>query len=50
MMGFTSEHICGLIRIHNVSGVKDERAWKLFYDKIFLDPVMTCHFSQFQVI
>jgi len=46
--GFISEHICGLIRIYNVCGVKDERAWDLFYDKIFLDPVTTRHFSQFQ--
>jgi len=28
----------------------DERAWDLFYDIIFLDPVMTRHFSQFQLM
>jgi hypothetical protein len=39
--GFIPEHIRGLIRIYNV-------AWDLFYDIIFLDPVTTRHFSQFQ--
>ena len=48
--GFVSEHIRGLIRIYNVCGVKDERAWDLFYDIIFLDPVTTRHFSQFQLM
>jgi hypothetical protein len=47
---FISEHIRGLIRIYNVCGVKDERAWDLFYDIIFLDPVTTRHISQFQLI
>jgi len=47
---FISEHIRGLIRIYNVCGVKDERAWDHFYDIIFLDPVTTCHFSQFQLM
>jgi len=46
--GFISEHIRGLIRIYTVCGVKDERAWDLFYDIIFLHPVTTRHFSQFQ--
>jgi hypothetical protein len=48
--GFISEHIRGLIWIYNVCGVKDERAWNLFYDIIFLDPVTTRHFSQFQLM
>jgi hypothetical protein len=48
--GFISEHIRGLLRIYNVCSIKDERAWDLFYDIIFLDPVTTCHFSQFQLI
>jgi len=48
--GFISEHIRGLIRIYNVCGVKDERAWDLFYDIICLDPVTTRHFSQFQLM
>ena len=48
--GFISEHICGLIWIYNVCGVKDERAWDLCYDIIFLDPVTTRHFSQFQLM
>jgi len=48
--GFILEHIRGLIRIFNVCGVKDERAWDLFYDIIFLDPVTTRHFSQFQLM
>jgi len=47
---FISEHICGLIPICNVCGVKDERAWDLFYNIIFLDPVTTRHFSQFQLM
>jgi hypothetical protein len=48
--GFISEHIRGLIWIYNVSGIKDERAWDLFNDVIFLDPVATRHFSQFQLM
>jgi len=39
--GFILEHIHGVIRIYNVWGVKDERAWDLFCDIIFLDPVTT---------
>src|SRR5882757_4012440 len=50
MKGFILEHICGLIWIYNVCGVKDERDWDLFYDIIFLDPVTTRHFSQFQLM
>ena len=42
---FILKHICGLIWIFNVCSVKDERAWELFYDIIFLDPVTTCRFS-----
>jgi hypothetical protein len=30
--------------------VKDERAWDIFYDITFLDPVTTHHFSQFQLM
>ena len=48
--GFISEHIRGLIWIYNVSGVKNETAWDRFYDIIFLDPVTTQHFAQFQLI
>jgi len=48
--GFISEHIRGLIFIYNVSGVNDVRAWDLFYDIIFLDPVTTRHFTQFQLM
>jgi len=48
--GFISEYISGLIRIYNVCGIKDERAWDLFYDIIILDPVTTPHFSQFQLM
>jgi len=48
--GFISEHNRGLIRIYNACGVKDERAWELFYDIFFLDPVTTRHFSQFQLM
>jgi len=45
--GFISEHICGLIWIYSVCGVKDKRAWNLFYDIILLDPDTTHHFSKF---
>jgi len=48
--GFIWEHIRGLIWIYNVCGVKDERAWDLFYDIILLDPVKTHHISQFQLM
>jgi hypothetical protein len=48
--GFILEPIRGLIWIYNVCGVKDERAWDLFYDIIFLDPVTTRHLSQFQLM
>jgi len=48
--GYISEHIHALIRIYNVCGVKNERACDLFYDIIFLDPVTTCHFSQFRLM
>jgi hypothetical protein len=44
------EHIRGLIRIYNVCGVKDERAWDLFKNMIFVDAVTTSHFSQFQLM
>jgi hypothetical protein len=48
--GFISEHIWGLIQIYNICGVKNKRAWDLFYDMIFLDPVTTRHFSQLQLM
>jgi len=48
--GFISEHIRGPIRIYNVCGIMDERAWDLFYDIFSLDPVTTRHFSQFQLM
>jgi len=48
--GFISEHISGLIRIYNVCSIKDERAWDLFYDIIFLYLVTTHHISQFQLM
>jgi hypothetical protein len=47
---FISEHIRGLIRIYNVCSVNDERAWDLFYDIVFLDPLTTGHISQFQLM
>jgi len=50
IQGFIAEHICSLIRIYTVCGVKDECAWFLFYYIIYLDPVRTCHISQFQTI
>jgi len=48
--GMISEHIRGLIRIYIIRSLKDVRAWDLFCDLIILDPVMTCRFSQFQLI
>ena len=48
--GFVSEYICGLIRIYNVCAIKDERAWDLLFDIIFLDPVITHHLSQCQLM
>ena len=48
--GSISEHIRGLIQIYNVCGVKDEMAWDLFYDIIFLDPVTTRLLSQLQLM
>jgi hypothetical protein len=46
---FISENICRLIRIYDVCGIKDERAWDLVYGIIFRDPVTTRHFSHFQL-
>jgi hypothetical protein len=48
--GIISEYIHGLIRIYNICGVKDERAWDLFHDIMFFDPVTTHNFSQFQMM
>ena len=50
IQGFFLEHIRRLIRINNFCGVKHERVWDLVYDTIFLDPVTTRHFSQFQLM
>jgi hypothetical protein len=50
MKEFISEQNRGLIQIFNVCGVKDVRAWDLFYNTIFLDPVMTSHFAQVQLM
>jgi hypothetical protein len=44
--GLISEQICGLIQIYNLCGVKDGRAWDIFSDIIFLDPVATFHFVE----
>ena len=45
---FISEDIRGLMRIYDVCGVKDERAWDLSYDIIILDPVTTRQVAQFK--
>jgi hypothetical protein len=50
MKGFISKQNRGLIQIFNVWGVKDVRAWDLFYNIIFLDPFMTSHFAQLQLM
>jgi len=47
---FIPEPIRGLIRIYNVCSIKDESAWDLFYNIIFLDPVTTHNFSKFQLM
>ena len=47
---FISKHIHAEIRIYNVCGIKDERAWDLFYDIIILDPVTTRQQSQLQLM
>jgi len=48
--GLIPEHICGLIWIYIVCSSKDQRAWDLLYDIIFLDPVTTRLVSQFQLL
>jgi len=48
--GFIWQHIPVLKRLYNACGVKDERAWDLFYDINLLDPFTTRYFSQFQLI
>ena len=50
MKGFILELISELIRIYNVCGVKDERAWDILHVLIFYDPVTTRHFGQIQPI
>jgi len=50
MTEFLSEHIRGFIRIQNVFGVKDQRVLDVSCGIIFLDPVTTSHFSQFQLM
>ena len=45
---FIAEHIRGLIRIYAIGGIKDAGAVGLMYDILFLDPVTTRHFAQFQ--
>jgi len=47
---FISERSCALTQIYNFCSIKDERWWDLLYDIIFLDPVMTRHFSQCQLM
>jgi len=48
--GFILEHITGLIYILNICRVKDWRAWDELYDRMFLDPVSTHHFSQLPIM
>jgi hypothetical protein len=50
IQGFILEHNSGLIRISNVCGVKGDSKRDLVYDTIFVNPVTTCHISQFQKI
>ena len=48
--GSIPEHICGPIWIYNLCDIKDERAWGLYNDIVFLNAVTTWHFSQFQLM
>ena len=50
MKGIILEHIHRLIRIYDDCGVEDVSAWDHFYDILFLDPVTTRHFSEFQMM
>jgi hypothetical protein len=45
---FMAEHIRGLIWMYAIHGVKDDGAIDLMYDILFMDPVTTRHFRQFQ--
>ena len=45
---FMAEHIRGLIQMYAIHGVKDDGAIDLMYDILFMDPVTTRHFRQFQ--
>jgi hypothetical protein len=45
MNGFISQYMRCLIWTYNVCSVKDQRAWDLFYDILFLEPVTTGGFS-----
>jgi len=48
--GFISAHIRGHIPIYYVWAIMNDWAWDLLYDIIFLDPIVTRHFSQFQLM
>jgi hypothetical protein len=48
--GFISEHICRLIRLYKVCNLTDEKTSDILYGIIFLDRLMTRHFSQFQLM
>jgi hypothetical protein len=45
---FISESIPGCTQIYKVCRIRDARALYLFYEIIFVEPVMTRHFSKFQ--
>jgi len=47
---FISGHIRGLRQIYTFGGVKDERAWDLINNIIFLHPVPTHNFSKSQLM
>jgi len=50
MNGVIFEHICVQIRKHNVSSIKDERAWDRMYDILFLNQVETSQCSHSQAM
>jgi len=50
IMRFVWEYIRVFIQRNNFFGIKDERAWDLFHDIIFLHAVTTRHFSQLQIM
>ena len=45
---YLAEHIQGLIWIYGLRGIKSDGLLGLLYDILFIDNIITDHFSQFQ--